>query len=364
MKEVLFIGVSRYNFKDKESIACLQVKFEGLSQGIKPYVVARGRPFYKRAWGADFYLLRFRFFFWLSAFLISFYLCLTKKIDVIVAQSPLMEGFVGAILKKVLRKELIVETHGDWWEGPFLSRKRRFEIAQRKLAPFLAKFSLKNADKIRAVAQYLADEAKKTAPQKPYFIFPTFTDLDLFLREAESGTDKFILFAGQLEKVKGVEYLIEAFAELANDFPDFKLIIAGDGSELSNLRLQVSNFKLQEKVEFKGRLSLRETKDIMKKCRCLVLPSLSEGLPRVLLEAMALGKPVVGSAVGGIPELIKDRENGFLFEKGNVDDLAKKLKILLADKDLAVEMGRIGRSFVRENFSNEKYTENYLKMLL
>lgn len=125
----------------------------------------------------------------------------------------------------------------------------------------------------------------------------------------------------------------------------------------------IFNFQLENKVEFKGKLSLEETKDIMKNCYCLVLPSLSEGLPRVLMEAQALGKPVIGSRVGGIPELIKGGKNGFLFEAGDSNGLAEKLKILLGNKGLVMEMGRWGRRFVEEKFSNEKYVENYINLI-
>ena len=101
----------------------------------------------------------------------------------------------------------------------------------------------------------------------------------------------------------------------------------------------------------------------MKNCYCLVLPSLSEGLGRVLIEAEALGKPVIGSNVGGIPDLIKDGKNGFLFEPKNSDNLAQKLRTLLKDKNLAMEMGKKGREFVQNKFSNENYITNYLEMI-
>jgi len=112
-----------------------------------------------------------------------------------------------------------------------------------------------------------------------------------------------------------------------------------------------------------GKLSLAETKNKMKNCYCLVLPSITEGLPRVIMEAMALGKPVVASRVGGIPDLIQDGQNGFLFEVGNSKELAEKLRILLNNKTLAVEMGKKGQELIQSKFSNEKYISNYLQMI-
>ena len=101
-KKVLFIGVSNYDLKKLE-LQHLKKKFEGLSQGVEVFVLAKGRPFRKIIWQTEFYLLPPRFFFWPAAFFLAFWLCLVKKIDVIVAQSPLAEGLAGTVLKKILR---------------------------------------------------------------------------------------------------------------------------------------------------------------------------------------------------------------------------------------------------------------------
>ncbi len=331
MKNVLFIGVTKYDLaKDLH----LKEKFEGLSRGVKIYVLARGNIFHKRVWDTDFYLLP-RPIFWLAAPKLAFWLCFAKKIDTIVVQGPLLEGLLGAALKKILHKELIVELHGDWEERL---------PALKGVLTFFAKRVLRNADKIRAVANYLILKAKKYAPAKPYFVFPTFTDLNDFLAEKEVQFNNEILFVGRNDRVKGIPYLLEAFELIKKDFPGFKLSLVGEG--------------LPE-----GKLPLTEVRNRMKNCYCLVVPSITEGLPRVILEAMALAKPVVASRVGGIPDLVKDGATGFLFEVGSVEQLAEKLRILLSNKEMAVEMGKRGRELVQSQFSNEKYIENYIQMI-
>lgn len=334
MKHVLFIGVTKY---DLEEDIHLRKKFEGLAQGlpagrqgIEPYVLARGFAFGKKVFGAEFYLLPKTIFFWPMAFVFAFWLCLVKKINVIVAQGPLMEGLLGTVLKKLLGKELIIELHGDW----------EFKKALAKIAPI----SLKNADKIRGVAGYLAEKAKNIAPSKPYFIFPTFTDLDDFLSETDIKFGNYILFVGRRDETKGIKYLEEAFSKIKNDFPEFELFLIGDGLP-------------------GGRLPLDKVREKMRGCHCLVVPSVSEGLPRVILEAMALAKPVIASRVGGIPELVKDGETGFLVAPKDAEQLASKLMTLLSDKDLAVKMGERGRAIIKDKFSNQRYIENYLKMI-
>ncbi len=331
MKKVLFISVTNYNLaKDLH----LKQKYEGLSQGIEPYVLARGKPFHQKVWGTHFYLIPRRLF-WILAPKLAFWLCLTKKVDVIICQGPLLEGLLGSVLKRLLGKELIIEIHGDWEERL---------PAMKKVLTFFAKFSLRSADKIRAVANYLVLKAKKYAPGKPYFVFPTFTDLNDFLAETDVNFNNEVLFVGRNDRVKGIPYLIEAFTKIEKDFPGFKLSLVGEG--------------LPE-----GRLPLREVRSRMTNCYCLVVPSITEGLPRVILEAMALGKPVVASRVGGIPDLVKDGQNGFLFEVGDVEQLAQKLRILLNNKEMAMEMGKRGRELIQSQFSNEKYLSNYLDMI-
>jgi len=101
----------------------------------------------------------------------------------------------------------------------------------------------------------------------------------------------------------------------------------------------------------------------MRSCRVLVLPSLSEGLPRVLIEAMACGKPVIGTNVGGIPSLIRDGVNGFLVPPNSPEALAEKIIYLLLREGEAARMGAKGREFVAQTFSTEKYVEGYAKIL-
>jgi glycosyltransferase involved in cell wall biosynthesis len=362
MKKVLFIGATEFNFKSGKQVAHLQKKYEGLSRGIVPFILGRGKPFHKKIWGTEFYLLPSQLFLPLGLFL-GFYLCLTKKIEIITTESPLTSGFFGAVLKKIFKKELIVEIHGDWKEGPFLSKKRKFEFLQRKITPVLAKISLTSADKIRCVASYLTEQARKIALQKRYFSFPTFTDLDSFLAETDARFGDFILSVGQLEKVKGMNVLIESFVKIEKEFPWLRLVIIGDGSEKTNIDNMSKDLGIMNKVDMKGKLPLSKTRDVMKRCYCFVLPSMSEGLPRVLMEAMALAKPVIASRVGGIPELVKDNNNGFLFKSGDSNDLADKLRILLKDKNKAHEMGQSGRLMVKEKLSNQKYISSYIEMI-
>lgn len=361
MKRVLFISISEYN--PKGSNIHLAKKFEGLSKHIRVFLIGRGKNSASNVWNSNFYLVRSRMFYFPAAILAGSYLCLFKKIDTIVCQSPLTEGLAGVFLKVLFRKELIIEIHGDWREGPFINKKRLFAPILRKMVPYIGRFSLSRADKVRTLTRLVGHEVRDEFPGKKYFAFPTFTDIDIFLEEKKATLQKYICTAAVLSPIKNIETLIEAFAKIHSKFSDFKLFIIGSGLTGQKLRVMSYELRVPDRVVFTGQLSQGELKNIMKDCYAFALPSLSEGFGRVFIEAMALGKPVIGSNVGGVPEIIRDGENGFLIEPKDASMLAEKLEYLLSNPETAKKMGEAGQKFVRENFSNEKYIRNYVEMI-
>lgn len=362
MKKVLFIGETKYDFSNAQKTGHLQKKFSGLAKEAEIFVLAVGQPAFQKKWGAQFYLFQSKLLMRVWGFWLGLYLCLFKKIDVLVAQSPLLDGWLAFCLKTIFPKKILtIELHGDW-EGIFLVKKRRMEKIQKWLVRKIVKMVLRKADKIRVVSLYLQAKAEKIAKTKKFYCFPTFSDLDSFLGEEPGALGNYILFVGVLTKIKGTEYLIETVNQIKSKI-QIKLVIVGEGPEKINLENQVKKLNLGDVVEFKGRLSLEQVKEIMKSCYCLVLPSLSEGLPRVVLEAMAMAKPVVACRVGGIPEIVRHKETGFLTEPKNSQDLADKIFALLSDEKMAQEMGQKGREIVKNNYSNARYLENYLAMI-
>lgn len=361
MKSILFISISAYTLEEAD--LHLAKKFEGLSGSAHIFLIGRGKFLHKHFWNCDFYLVPARILYVPWAILFGSWLCVCKKVDALVCQGPLTEGLIGIVLKFLFHKELIIEIHGDWQEGPFLNRKRLFAPFLKKMVPLIANFSFARADKIRGVAEYFLRDLRKKYPNKKYFVFPTYSDLDIFLQEERVSFQKYISTVAVLSPIKNIETLIEAFAKLSSKFSNFQLVIAGDGS--SREKLQATSYKLQvtDRVVFTGKVSPEAVKNIMKDCFVFVLPSLSEGLPRVLLEAMALAKPVIASNVGGIPEVVRNGENGFLIEQKDVSALTTKLEYLLNHPEAAKRMGEAGQSLVRKKFSNEQYIAKYIQMI-
>ncbi|MCM8795943.1 MAG: glycosyltransferase family 4 protein [Candidatus Omnitrophica bacterium] len=156
----------------------------------------------------------------------------------------------------------------------------------------------------------------------------------------------------RLSKEKGHIYLIEAMKIVLEKIPQAQLVIVGDGRQREKLKKLVWNLGLEENVFFFP--SLADTREILALIDVFVLPSLKEGLGLALLEAMACGCAVIGSAVGGIKNVIQEGINGLLVRPQDTRDLAAKILELLVDQEKRKSLGRRAQIFVSENFSLEK----------
>ena len=130
----------------------------------------------------------------------------------------------------------------------------------------------------------------------------------------------------------------------------------------AGLEEQVRRHGLNGRVKFVGRVSQAELAVWMTEARVFVLPSISEGLGRVVVEAMATGTLVIGSQVGGIPEIVEDGVTGFLVQPGDETRLAERLRWVLEHPDEGQEMGRRARAFAESFFSTEAYTAGYQRV--
>jgi len=160
--------------------------------------------------------------------------------------------------------------------------------------------------------------------------------------------------AGRLTPVKGPEYLIQAAKEITAVRQDVSFVFLGDGEIRNQLEAMVEQLGLKENVKFLG--WRQDVAEVMSIFDIFVLPSLNEGMGRVLVEAMALGKPIVASDIGGIPDLVVQGENGYLVPVGDVETLAVRTRELLDDSGKREEMGNTGRRYVAK-YSSEEMVE-------
>ncbi|HEY9206277.1 MAG TPA: glycosyltransferase family 4 protein [Candidatus Methanoperedens sp.] len=167
-----------------------------------------------------------------------------------------------------------------------------------------------------------------------------------------------ILFIGSLEVHKGCRFLIEAMPDVIKQIPDAKLLIVGDGSEKDNLMILAKKIKIDNNVEFRGKIPNEKTSELYKQANLVVIPSIwQDVLPIVGLETMAIGRPLIGSDIGGIPDWINNGETGFLFEPRSVEQIAGRIVQILSDDDMEISMGRTARKKVEKEFNMTEHTD-------
>jgi glycosyltransferase involved in cell wall biosynthesis len=183
------------------------------------------------------------------------------------------------------------------------------------------------------------------------------------LPEAEPGaeTRMRMILVGRLSAEKGIAGLLEALAML-EPAQRPELTIVGDGPLRAELDALVARLALDDNVAFLGRLPEAETLAAIARSDALVLPSFMEGLPIVLMEAMALGKPVIATRVAGIPELVSDGENGLLFTPSNWPELAEKIARLATDLLLQQRLGTAGQATIAAKFDIKQSAEILLRL--
>lgn len=159
-----------------------------------------------------------------------------------------------------------------------------------------------------------------------------------------------VLFVGRLDAVKGVPLLLEAFAAARARHPEARLTVVGDGPARAALEAQAAALGIAGATTFTGYRSQEEVAALLEEADMLVLPSFAEGLPVVLMEAMASRIPVIASGVAGVPELVQDGVSGFVVPAGDVETLTVRLEKLLADPELCRRMGEAGRVKVEAEF--------------
>jgi len=171
-----------------------------------------------------------------------------------------------------------------------------------------------------------------------------------------------ILFIGRLTPTKGVQDLLRAFSRVHKNFTDTCLIIRGDGEQKQHLQELSKQLQIKESVIFLDAIQRSKLPQLYAACDIFVLPSLKEPFGIVLLEAMATSKPLIGSKVGGIPDIIRDNVNGFLFEAGNVNELTSRLSELVIDSKLRTKMGKMGREISLNIFNYKTIAKKTLEI--
>ena len=303
------------------------------------------------------------------------WLVLAKRVRVLVARRP-YDGFAAALVKQVSallgrRTALIVENRGDFETFVFLQRRIRFPGLYRRLMRWTAAYAFRHADALQAVSASCRRQLEAWGHGQPIVEFPSWIDLHLFEQAATTraagwnGRTAEILYAGYLVPRKGVSYLVEAFARVADRVEGVRLVIAGRAENPAyarELEQMVTRLGLEERVTFTGALPQPELARRMAHARALVLPSLAEGLPRIVLEAMSAGTPVIATSVAGIPQVIEDGRTGLLVPPGDSVALAERLLWVLTHGEAAAAMAERAREAIARTYSQQEYSAGYARL--
>jgi glycosyltransferase involved in cell wall biosynthesis len=293
-------------------------------------------------------------FYVLGGMVAMWRLCRRRQYDIVHVHWPMPHALFGAVARATCGARLVT-----LWYGAEL----RWVQGSLRWMRWLVRWALRTSDQVVAISSYTAREVNRVA-DVPVKVIP----YTVGLADAEQVTSQprihrdgafKILFVGRLVERKGVAGLVDAVGRLAASVRA-RLEIVGDGPERPRLEAQVREAALGDRVALRGRVSAAELRRAYAEADVLVLPSVldsrndTEGLGVVLLEAMSYGVPVVGSRVGGIPDIIVDGATGLLVPPGDPAALAAALRHLAADPDLRAQLGSAGRAHVREHFTWER----------
>lgn len=258
------------------------------------------------------------------------------KVSLITTYDPTKTGFSGVVMKWIFGARLLVEVNGDYaGEDNYIDMKEGFS-KKLKIAVMrrLERFVLKKASGAKLLYPTQLDYFLSDIEHLKIGTFPNYVDVSNF-RVAEQ--EKVVLFVGFPLLRKGVDLLVEAFKQIHPLRKDWKLKILGwfpDRSQLDAL------IKGCEGIEYHPPVDRSRMPEILGSASILVLPSRSEAMGRILVEAAASGVVRLGSNSGGIPTVITDGKDGMLFESKNVLDLQSKLLILMDDAELRSKLAK------------------------
>jgi glycosyltransferase involved in cell wall biosynthesis len=166
-------------------------------------------------------------------------------------------------------------------------------------------------------------------------------------------SEHLVLYVGRLRAVKGVEFGIRAFAKALEQNPRLKLALAGEGDQRSYLESLSAKLGIENNVKFLG--ARKDLPNVLSACDSVIMPSLTEGFPRVAIEAMASAKPVIATRVGGTPEAIIHNKSGILVPSKDIEAMAEAIVNVANNSELATRLGSAARERTEQHYSASKY---------
>ena len=371
MNKVLFVSPTVYSSPLTKDI---QKKFQSLSIVCKPIVFAFSEEkstsvvegvktiFNKKNKNRFLNYLKiiFLFFFKIPKIVKE------QNIEIVCLQDPIT-GFFSIFSLKIrkLPVKIVVETHGDFIDTIGLEKNLLLPKFYTSIFGYLAKYSIKNAALVRSISDFTEKQVLDFGYQGLFVRFPAWINIDNYLNVdiKRSYSDVFkIIFVGSVTERKNPKIIIESLEAIDNNI---SLEIIGQTPNLKYLKelsKLISSSKHSDSIIMTPFINSEELIEKYSSANLFILPSKSEGLGRVVIEAQATACPVLVSSGTGIVDLIIESETGYIFDNNNPEDLKEKIQKIIENYDVAIQTGLNSRDFVKNNQSVENFEFGYRKL--
>ena len=372
MKNVLFVAPTTYEVPLTENI---EKKFKYLNEICNLHIFAFGvdkKEFVHQGTKLFLYkkvknrILNYFKIFGLSATILP-NIIKENKIEIISYQDPVSSFFSILVLKiRRIKVKIIIETHGDFIETLSLEKNLLFPSLYKKIFLNMARYTLDRADKLRAVSSSTEAQVKEINQNKEITRFPAWVDFDNFkdiLPVRENNKDFKILFIGSVTDRKKPHLIVEAINNLNSK--DVNLYVVGptpNESYLSKLKELVNKYELEEQVVFAGSVDRESVMEYYSQSNLMILPSVSEGLARVIFESQATGCPVLVTDVPGMGDIVIDGQTGYVFESNNLESLTNKIQEIKTNYKDAIHVGKNAKDFILSNYSADNFKFSFKKL--
>ena len=283
----------------------------------------------------------------------------SQQVNLVHAHAPLPCGHAAMLLSAELGLPYVVSVHGLDAFSTEQVHGRAGEWCHR-----ISQRVYRSSRRVICISERVRELVLEgTGPNCRTSVVYNGVDPDIFSPGSEpSSGGPVVLSVGNLIPIKGHEVLVRAVATLAPDFPALTLDIIGRGPEQSRLQALAQQLGIGNRVRFLGLQSRQQVAAAMRRCTVFALPSRYEGLGCVYLEAMAVGKPVIGCRGQGIADIIRQGWNGFLVGPDNEKELALTIAMLLRDNSARQRIGTAARDLILERFTLARQTEDLTRI--
>ena len=371
-KNVLFFSPTFYDLPLNENI---KKKYDNLSEVANVTVLAfSSQKKIHTESETTFYLNKknkSRIFNYLKIFFVSYFqipkLISQYQIEIVTFQDP-VTSFLGVykIKKKYKDVKIVIESHGDFINTLELEKNLTFPNLYKNLFSRMASYTINCADMLRAVSSSTEEQALSFNPSKRVVRFPAWIDFEIFsnIEPMRDGSGKFkILFIGSVTDRKKPHMIIDALPELINDQVELNIVgPTPNQNYLESLKEKIKSKNVEDRVFIHGNKNRDEVKKFYSENNLMILPSVSEGLARVIFESQVTACPVLVTDAPGMQDIVIDGQTGYVFESNNLDSMIKKINHVIQNYNEATSVGINAKEFILSNYSSDNFKFSFQKI--